>query len=127
MHVGVCHVIGSVKIGKRPTRAKNTAARLNRAVTVAASSLYSKRPAQVLASSRLCATSMSPSEVVQENVFPLDAKVQQHINDRGIHHGRTTHVVLTVFRCRMILEVLLIKHIVNESREPIPIVLRLWV
>src|SRR5690606_22054409 len=54
-----------------------------------------------------CGSAMkrSATEVVQHDVATLDAKILTHLDHRRVHHRRAAHVVLAVFRCRMILEV----------------------
>src|SRR5690606_9262374 len=76
-----------------------------------------------------CGSAMkrSATEVVQHDVVTLDAKILKHLDHRSVHHRRPAHVELTVFRRRMILEVLLVQHVMDKAGQASPVVFRLWI
>src|SRR5690554_6271 len=67
---------------------------------------------------------MSAAEVIEQDVLRLHTQVLKHLDDRGVHHRRSTHVVLAILRSRMILEVVLVEHVMDEAGRAGPVVLR---
>ena len=65
----------------------------------------------------------SAAEVVEEDVLRLDAQVGEHLDDRVVHHGRSADVVLAVLGRRVVLQVVVEEHLVDEAREAVPVVL----
>ena len=57
------------------------------------------------------------AEVVVVDVFGIDTKRVKHLIDCVAHHARTTHVVLDVFRRRVILEIGVVHHLMHKSRR----------
>src|SRR5690606_8129798 len=76
-----------------------------------------------------CGSAMkrSATEVVQHDVVTLDAKILKHLDHRSVHHRRPAHVVLAVLRCRMVLQVLLVQHVMDKTCQAGPVVFRLRV
>src|SRR5690606_9324858 len=70
---------------------------------------------------------MLTTKIIQHNVFVFYTQALQHLDHRSVHHWWATHVVFTVFWRRMILQIVLIQHIMNESCGASPIVFRLRV
>ena len=59
---------------------------------------------------------------LEHDVFALDPKVREHLDDGVIHHGRPTDVVLAVLRRRVVLEVVVVQDLVDEASHARPIV-----
>src|SRR5690606_35505352 len=57
-----------------------------------------------------CGSAMtrSATEIIQQDVVTLGAEILKHLDHCCVHHWRTAHVVLTVLRCGVVLEVLLV-------------------
>ena len=51
-----------------------------------------------------------------------DAKVLEHLDDGRVHHWRSAEVVLAVLGRRVVLEVVLVDHVVNEACVTIPVI-----
>src|SRR5690625_1902275 len=70
---------------------------------------------------------LSAAKVVQHDVVVFNTQILEHLDTGGIHHGWAAEVVFTVFRSRMVLEIVLIKLIVDEAGHTLPVILRLRV
>src|SRR5690554_6031750 len=66
---------------------------------------------------------MLASKVIQQDVFRLYSQILQHLDNCCVHHGWSTHVELAILRCRVILQVVLVKNVVNESLQTGPVIL----
>ena len=66
------------------------------------------------------------TKVIKHNVRTIHTKIFQHSDNSRIHHGRTAHIKFAVFRRWVILEIVLIKHVVNEAAITFPVIFRLW-
>ncbi len=58
----------------------------------------------------------SASEIVEQDVFPLHAQIVQHLQDRLRHQRRSAHVIFAVLGRRVVAQVILEEHLVNEAR-----------
>src|SRR5690606_26716344 len=90
--------------------------------TARANKNEAQSPVPVAAGGRRSAT-----KVIQQNVVPLHAEVEQHLDAGSVHHRRTAHVELAILRGRMVLQVLLVQHVVDEAGKAAPVVLRLGI
>ena len=70
------------------------------------------------------APSLLLAEVVEHDVLGLDTEIEEHVDDRLVHHRRSAHVVLDVLGRRMVLEVVVEHHLVDEAGVAGPLVLR---
>ena len=69
-----------------------------------------------------CAPRDLASEVVEEDILFFNSEIGEHLDDRFVHHGRATDVVLAVFRRRVIFQVIVVENLMNEPGEPHPFV-----
>src|SRR3989344_5651810 len=67
---------------------------------------------------------MLAAEVVEQDVLRLHTQVSEHLDDRGVHHGRAAHVELAILRSRMVLQIVLVQHVVDEAGRAVPVVFR---
>src|SRR6056297_4314185 len=89
------------------------------------------QPASASAASRSVSGAMrcsraatgSAAEIVEHDVLALDPEVLQHLDHGRVHHGRPAQVVLAVLGGRMVLQVLLVEHLVDEAGGAFPLVL----
>src|SRR5690606_40402681 len=87
--------------------------------TARANKNEAQSPVPVAAGGRRSAT-----KVIQQNVVPLDAEVEQHLDAGSVHHRRTAHVELAILRGRMFLQLLLVQLGVDEAVMAAPVVVR---
>src|SRR5690606_34801275 len=65
---------------------------------------------------------MLAAKVIEQNILRFDAQVGEHLDDRGVHHGRAAHVELAILGSRVALEVVLEQHVVDEAGRAVPVV-----
>ena len=56
-------------------------------------------------------------KIIQQNILPPYPKIVQQFEYRGIHHWRATQVILTIFWCLMVFQVLLVQDTVYKSGQ----------
>ena len=69
------------------------------------------------------------AEVIEQDILSWHAEVVQHVYYRLRHHWRTAHEVDDAFWLIVLLEVCLVKHVVNEAcniRYTCLVSLRIW-
>ena len=62
---------------------------------------------------------VSAAEVVEHDVLWLDTQIEEHVHDRDIHHGRTTHVELAILWGWVLIEVIVEQDLVDKARIPL--------
>lgn len=55
------------------------------------------------------------TEVIQQDVFVFNTKIFQHTDHGCVHHRWTTHVVFTIFRRFMVLQIVFVQYVVDEA------------
>jgi hypothetical protein len=66
---------------------------------------------------------VSRAEVVEQDVLFVDAEVAEHVLAGVDHERRSAQVVLDVFRGRVVLQVVVVEHLMDEALEARPVVL----
>src|SRR5512144_2321245 len=97
-------------------RSRTTASTV-RCVMLPPSSSASARPG--LRSSQ----ASSRAEIVEHDVLAVDPERREHRAHRLVHRAGPAHVVLDVLGRRVILEVVIVQHLVDEAGVPAPVVL----
>ena len=75
-------------------------------------------------SSRVARRRPSSAEVVQHDVLALHPEREQHVDHGPRHRARSAQVVLDVLRRRVVLQVPVVQHLMDESDRSGPAVLR---
>ena len=67
-------------------------------------------------------TSLSAAEIVEGDVLFLNAQIVQHTEHSLVHHGRAAHVVLDIFGSRMVLQIVVVEHLMDEPCVAVPVI-----
>lgn len=67
----------------------------------------------------------SPSEIVEINHFIRYTQVVEHLLNGIIHHGRTAQVIFKLLRFIMIFQVMIVKHLMDETCISFPVIFRI--
>ena len=125
----------------RPSSVITSTAPISRAaITSTASATIADAGTEIISSLRLSRTTPSTSrwiilppasgsrfaassEIVEQDVLPVDAEREQHRDHGLVHRSRAAHVVLDVLRRRVVLQIPVVQHIVDEADGTVPVVL----
>ena len=66
------------------------------------------------------------AEVIVGDVALWNAKIVEHFKDGGIHHWWSAQIILDIFGCWMLLEIVVKNHLMDEPDVALPIVFGLW-